>query len=85
MKKLALISCLLGFTFLIVGGMLASPSIQRSLELIIPSKGRILYPDESQYPEEAQSTQLHQIGYLTILGSIGFFSVAFLYSRKSKG
>ena len=82
MKTIVWISCLLGIILLIGGGVLASPSIQRSLEVTIPSKGRILYPDESQYPEEARSTQLYQIGYLTILASVGFFTVAFLYNRK---
>jgi len=84
MKKLVLISCFLGSIFLIVGGVLAFPSIQRTLSQTIHSRGTIAYyPEESESQQADCQTQLDQIGYLTIFVSIGFFIVAFLYNRKS--
>ena len=84
MKKFVLISCFLGSIFLIVGGVLAFPSIQRTLSQTIYSHGIIAYyPEESQSEEADYQTQLDQIAYLTIFVSISFFIVAFLYNRKS--
>jgi len=86
MRKFALILCLFGFAFLIVGNALASPSVQNALYRSIPSTGRVANPEESHsIPpslEESSSTQLSQIGYLTILLGVGFFSTGLLINRK---
>jgi len=80
MKKFVLISCFLGSIFLILGGVLAFPSLSQTIR----SYGTIAYhPEESQSEEEDYQTQLDQIAYLTIFVSISFFIVAFLYNRKS--
>ena len=78
MKKFVLILCVLGFIFLIVGGVLAFPPIQTT---IIRCSGTIVH-----HPEESQSqykTRLDQLGYLTIFTGIGFFIASFLYNRRS--
>jgi len=84
MKKVVLILCILGFTSLIVGSVLAFADVRNSVT--ITSYGTIRYPENSTSlpdAEEYQAVPLWQIGYLTIFVSIGFFTVAFLDNRKS--
>jgi len=83
MKKFVLIPCFLGFIFLIVGGVLASPSVQRTFSYTIHASGTIGDSEESQSQQADYQTPLDQIGYLTIFAGIGFFIGAFLYNRKS--
>ena len=84
MKKFVLIPCLLGFIFLVVGSVLASPSVQRRFgKISILSTGTIVDSEEPQSQQADYQTPLDQIGYLTISASVGFFMVAFLYNRKS--
>ena len=88
MRKFALILCLLGFALLIVGIVLASPSVQTAIHhaITISSSGTIVHREPSSglvpSPEGTNSTQLSQIGCLTILLGIGFFSVGLLINRK---
>lgn len=72
----------LDFSFLIVGSVLAIPPVRSNLlGPVIRCTGTIGFPDE--LPQQANNqTNLDQIGYLTILGSIGFFTVAYLHKRK---
>jgi len=84
MKKFALSLCVLGVFLLLIGGALTSKSIQG---YVIRSYGRIANPEQPEpepEPESPQSTQLSQIGYLTMFSSIGFFTVAFLYNRNRR-
>jgi len=92
MKKTALILCILGFASLVVGSVLAIPSIRSKLPTFsISSHGTIRYPDKlpSQAAEEPtpqqtsdQTLYIDSIGYLTILASIGFFTAGLVISRK---
>jgi hypothetical protein len=86
MRKFALILCLSGFASLIFGNALASPSVQNALYRSIPCTGRIASPEEAHsIPlglEESSSTQLSQIGYLTILLGVGCFSSGLLIHPK---
>ncbi len=81
MKKSVLILCVLGFIFLIMGGVLAHSS--NVISNVIHSYGIIGTSEKSQSQQADYQTRLDQIGYLTIFASIGFFIVAFLYNRKS--
>ena len=84
MKKSVLILCILGFTSLIVGSVMAVTSFLEGNTKTILTFGRIVgSPEESQSEQAGYQTQLDQIGYLTIFASIGFFTVAFLHNRKS--
>jgi hypothetical protein len=91
MKESALILCILGFASLVVGSVLAVPSIRNRLPTVtITSTGTIAHPDESSsqaeeatLPQQASDqTNLDKIGYLTILASIGFFTAGLAINRK---
>ena len=91
MKEAAFILCILGFASLVMGSVLAVPSIRnRLLTVTITNTGTIAYPDESfSQAEEAplsqqasDQTNLDKIGYVTILASIGFFTAGLAINRK---
>lgn len=90
MKRLALILCILGFASLVVGSLLAIPSVRSILfNKTIRCTGTVRYPDELPSQAEASlpqptsdQTNLDKIGYLAILGSIGFFTVGLVVNRK---
>lgn len=85
-------SCILGFASLVVGSVLAIPSIRSKLPTFsISSHGTIICPDKlpSQAAEEPtpqqtsdQALYIGSIEYLTILASIGFSTAGFVIDRK---
>jgi len=91
MKKAVLILFVCGLGFLIVGSVLAIPSIRGKLPTwTITSTGTIACPDEwssqaakTPLPQQTSDhTNLDKIGYLTILASIGFFTAGLVINRK---
>jgi hypothetical protein len=87
MRKSIIFLCILGFTSLIIGSVLAIPPLRERISptLSIPCSGTIANPDnaEPQEPQElASTTTLDKVGYITVLASIGFFATAFLRNRK---
>ena len=87
MKRSALILCLLGVAFLIVGSVMAAvPSLEGNSHVITSSGTVVFRPDEPQAEKQSEQasyqTPIDQIGYLTILLSAGFLSVGLLINRK---
>jgi hypothetical protein len=86
MKRFALILCLLGFAFLIVGSaMAAGHSLPGTTT--ITSYGTIVSRSEEpknkqQSEQTGHKTPLDQIGYVTALLGAGFFSSGLLINRK---
>jgi len=81
-KRSVLVLCVLGFTSLIVGSVLALPSVRSRFFTIIQSRGTVAYPDGS--PQQVSNeTSLDLSGYAVVLASAGFFAVAFLWNRRS--
>jgi len=88
-----LILCILGFASLVVGSVLAIPSV-RSILLptrTIPCSGTIRHPDETSsqtaeapltLPTSDQTLYVDPVGFLPILASIGFFTAGLVINRK---
>jgi divalent metal cation (Fe/Co/Zn/Cd) transporter len=86
MRKMVLIPLVFGFILLIVGVVQSYSSIQRTLDhAIIHSTGWVGSDTEKPQPQQTTpTTQLDIIGFLVILVSIGFFTVAYLNRRNSE-
>lgn len=89
MKKAVVILFVCGLCSLIVGSVLAIPSVRSKLPFVtIPSTGIIGTPNDSPSEEASlpqqmsDQTSLDIIGYFTILASIGFFATGLFISRK---
>ena len=84
MRRSIFVLCVLGFTSLIVGSVLAIRPLQESIFKIraIPTYGRIAGSDSAEPQGASSTTTLDKIGYLAVLASIGFFAVAFLWNRR---
>ena len=84
MRRSIILLYVLGFTFLIVGSLLAIRPLRKSIipPKIIHSSGRIASSDNEDPQEATSATNLDIIGYLAVLASIGFFAIAFLRNRK---
>ncbi len=81
MRRSVLVLCVLGFAFLIVGSVLASPSARNGLSKTIHNFGTIAVPDGS--PEQVdEGTGLDLLGYVVALSSVGFFAAAFLRNKR---
>jgi hypothetical protein len=76
--------CVLGFTSLIVGSVLAIRPVQESIfnSKAIHTFGRLVGPDNAEPEGVSSTTALDKIGYLAVLVGIGFFAVAFLRNRR---
>ena len=84
MRRSIIFLFILGFTFLIVGSILAIRPLRASIihGKTIRSYGTVVHPDNAEPQESTSATTLDIIGYLTVLASIGFFAIAFLGNRK---
>ena len=91
MRKVVLILFVYGLSSLIIGSVLAIPSIwSRLASAVISSSGTIVNPDDSSsqaaeasLPQDTNNqTSLDVIGYFTILASIGLFAIGLVMSRK---
>ena len=84
-KRSVFVLCVLGFTSLIVGSVLAFQPFREIISgsITISNSGTIRNPNEVQPQGTSSATTLDIIGYLVIFCSIGFFAVAFLRNRKS--
>jgi len=85
MKKAVLIPLAFGLILLVVGVAQSYASIRSSFS--ISCSGRIRGPpnDESNFEErqpQQSSLQLDVIGFLTIIASLGFFTLAYLNNRN---
>lgn len=84
MRRSVLVLCVFGVILLIVGSVLAVPSVRSmvySATIHITSSGTIVYPDGS--PEQVSgATSLDLLGYVVIFISLWFFAVAFVWNRK---
>jgi len=83
MKKRVLILCAFGAILLVVGSVLALPSVRKSLSgsVTISTTGTIESSDEaSQSP--SNETSLDVLGYLVIFGGVGFFVAAFFAQSR---
>ena len=87
MKRFALILCLLGVAFLIAGSVMAVAHPLQVGTHTIPSSGYVVTgPEDPQAEQQSEQTgyqtPLDKIGYVTILLSVGLFSVGLLIHRK---
>jgi len=87
MRKAVLIPLALGFILLIVGIVKSYSSLGNTRGIVISSSGTIASNGESNYepvqPQQASSTsQLDIIGFLTIIASLGFFTLAYMNNRN---
>jgi len=85
-RKSIILLCILGFTSLIVGSILAIRPIRAIIthSFTISSHGIIVGSDnaEPQGTSSETETTLDKIGYMAILSSISLFTIAFLRNRK---
>jgi len=86
MRKSIILLCILGFTSLIVGSVLAIRPIRASIthSFTISSHGIIVGSDNAEPQETSPATETapDKIGYSAVLASISFFTIAFLRNRK---
>lgn len=88
MSRFALILSILGFVFvfLVVGTMLACPSVRSIFPRSIRCVGLVSNLEEPQTtthsPEEPSSAQLNQVGYSTV-PSAGFSAICF-FTKKGE-
>jgi hypothetical protein len=90
-KKTALTLFVCGLASLVIGSVLAIPSVQSNMHsMTITCCGTIRYPDDSSseaaeapLPQQTKGQiSLDMVGYFTILTSIGFFATGLVISRK---
>jgi hypothetical protein len=87
MRKAVLILFVCGLGSLIIGSVLAIPSVgSRLAGVMIRSYGTVVNSDDSSSQTAGsplpQETSLDKVGYFTILASIGFFATGIVISRK---
>jgi uncharacterized membrane protein HdeD (DUF308 family) len=83
MKKTVLIPLVFGFIFLIGGAIKSYSTFQNSKT--IRCTGTIAHPEDTQPQQTGSTTQLDIIGLLTIVASLGFFTLTYLNNRNSYG
>ncbi len=79
-----LVLCVFGVILLIVGSVLAVPSVRTmvySATIHITSSGQVVYPDGSSEQING-GTSLDLLGYVVIFISLWFFALAFVWHRK---
>jgi hypothetical protein len=86
MRKMVLIPVAIGLILLSVGVVQSYSSVQRTLiSRTISCSGTIApYSGEPQPQQTTSTTQLDIVGFLVILASIGFFTVAYLNRRNAE-
>lgn len=88
MRRSVLVLCVFGVILLIVGSVIAVPSVRSmvySATIYITSSGQVVYPDGSSEHVSQQvsgATSLDLLGYVVIFISLWFFAVAFVWNRK---
>jgi len=80
-RKRVLILCVFGAVFLVVGSVLAVPSVRNEFSMVIHSTGTIAHSDEASQPLGSE-TSLDVLGYLVIFGGVGFFAAAFIAQSR---
>lgn len=87
LKKAVLVPLALGFILLVVGFVQSYSSLKGTASIMITSSGIIVSnhesnPEETQPQQTSSTTQLDILGFLIILVSIGFFTLAYFNKRK---
>lgn len=89
MRKAVLIPLAIGLILLAVGVVQAYSSLQKSPFLTIPTHGFIRNPEEPQPQQTSKpqqtspTTQLDILGFLIIIASLEFLTIAYINNRNS--